>query len=368
MESGSSSQSAATDWEDLQRFLPKAREADIAVWVYLVPPSESPPRTTRYSEPFRLDYVRWATEIAQLARSYPNLTAFVIDDFWGNDLFTPEYVAEMRDAAQAIHPQMAFLPLMYYPQITLDFAEAYADCIDGVVAAYPAGRETIHRARQVLDDRLVEPSHVTISYPWRTRSTPGDAAEITQAAVVEPGDRYIVQFRQKDDYVGPTAGYHFKQILIDGEAVWEEDVAQGSSDWVEVTRDVTPQVKGKHQVALTLRVMDKKGVSNFGVRASWADLTTVGLALSEGDLRSQEGWTTQRRGPWTVEFEPERGGAGRFHIPLVVMTAANARQYEKRWGKEGTSERIRDKVQMALDAMRDGECEGVVTYCLNKHV
>ena len=30
------------------------------VWVYLAPPSESPPHTTLYSEPFRCDYRRWA--------------------------------------------------------------------------------------------------------------------------------------------------------------------------------------------------------------------------------------------------------------------------------------------------------------------
>ena len=32
---------AATDWEDLQRFLPKAAEAGLEVWVYLVPPSDA---------------------------------------------------------------------------------------------------------------------------------------------------------------------------------------------------------------------------------------------------------------------------------------------------------------------------------------
>ena len=35
---------AATDWDDLKLFLPKAAQAGIAVTVYLVPPSESPPQ------------------------------------------------------------------------------------------------------------------------------------------------------------------------------------------------------------------------------------------------------------------------------------------------------------------------------------
>jgi len=60
---------ASTDWDDLKLFLPKAAAAGIDVWVYLVPPSESPPRTTAYSEPFRLDYGRWAEEIARFRSS-----------------------------------------------------------------------------------------------------------------------------------------------------------------------------------------------------------------------------------------------------------------------------------------------------------
>ena len=45
---------AATDWEDFKLFLPRAREHQIKVWVTLVPPSESPPHTGQFSEPFRL--------------------------------------------------------------------------------------------------------------------------------------------------------------------------------------------------------------------------------------------------------------------------------------------------------------------------
>ncbi|MBC7289646.1 MAG: hypothetical protein H5T86_16740, partial [Armatimonadetes bacterium] len=57
---------AETDWDDLTRFLPLAREAGIDVWVYLVPPSEPPP-----SQPFGLDFVRWGQEIAKLSLQHP---------------------------------------------------------------------------------------------------------------------------------------------------------------------------------------------------------------------------------------------------------------------------------------------------------
>src|SRR5262249_49918170 len=49
----------ATDWDDLQLLLPRAREHGIRIWGSIVPPSESPPRVKAYAEPFRLDYKRW---------------------------------------------------------------------------------------------------------------------------------------------------------------------------------------------------------------------------------------------------------------------------------------------------------------------
>jgi hypothetical protein len=143
---------ASTDWEDLKLFLPKAAEAGIAVTAYLVPPSESPPHAKWYSEPFRLDYTRWAEEIARLSLEHPNLTSWVIDDFYANrELFTPAYVGEMRARAKKINPRLVFMPLMYYGEITASFAADYRPVIDGVVAAYPKDREEIGRARAVLD-------------------------------------------------------------------------------------------------------------------------------------------------------------------------------------------------------------------------
>ena len=107
---------APTDWDDLKLFLPKAAEAGIEVWVYLVPPSESPPKYgSQYSEPFRLDYHRWAEEIARLSLQHPNLTAWVIDDFYANHaFFTPAYLREMQTRSKGINPRLAFLPLMYF--------------------------------------------------------------------------------------------------------------------------------------------------------------------------------------------------------------------------------------------------------------
>jgi hypothetical protein len=164
---------AASDWDDLQLFLPKAAEANISVWVYLVPPSESRPRTTRDSEPFRTDYPRWAAEIARLSLRHPNLAAWVIDDFYANrKFFTPAYIAQMQQQAHAVNPRLRFLPLMYFREITPHFVREYRAVVDGVVVAYPRDRAEIELAAKILSGASVMPDQ--LSCPSATRTVAGD--------------------------------------------------------------------------------------------------------------------------------------------------------------------------------------------------
>jgi hypothetical protein len=128
---------AATDWDDLKLFLPRAREKDIQVWVTLVPPSESPPRTRQFSEPFRLDYLRWATEIAKLSVQETNLVAWSLDDFsYDTNTFTVEYTAKMIEDSHRISPSLAFVPCLYYGHITPRLAEQYGPFVDGILFPY----------------------------------------------------------------------------------------------------------------------------------------------------------------------------------------------------------------------------------------
>jgi hypothetical protein len=128
---------AATDWEDLKLFLPRAREHRIKVWVTLVPPSESPPHTRQFSEPFRLDYQRWAVEIAKLSVQQPNLVAWSLDDFsYDSKIFTLEYMEQMVKGAQAINPKLAFVPCLYYGHVTPQLAAKYRPFLDGVLFPY----------------------------------------------------------------------------------------------------------------------------------------------------------------------------------------------------------------------------------------
>jgi hypothetical protein len=129
---------AFTDWDDLKLILPRAREKGIRIWGSLVPPSESPPRTKKYAEPFKLDYERWAVEFARLSLQEPNLVAWSIDDFTHNlaKTYTPAYVSKMLDASRKINPKLAFVPCCYFPTIKPAFVTNYCSLIDGILFPY----------------------------------------------------------------------------------------------------------------------------------------------------------------------------------------------------------------------------------------
>jgi hypothetical protein len=53
-------------------------------------------------------------------------------------------------------------------------------------------------------------------------------------------------------------------------------------------------------------------------------------------------------------------------VPYIVMTAADAGEFRMRHGDPASPERIADWLRMCLQAKREGKCDGVVTYCLDK--
>jgi hypothetical protein len=350
---------APTDWDDLKLFLPKAAEAKLEVWVYLAPPSECPPHTKTYSEPFRCNYERWAEEIARLSLRHPNLTAWVIDDFYGNDeVFTPAYVRRMQSHAKQINPRLAFLPLMYFDEITRRFVDRYREAIDGVVVAYPQDRKEIDDAWAVLNDvtmAAVFPRQLTC--PWSTPSKVGDFAAATVSAKVLAAGRQVVRFGEKDDC---------PWLLVDGTVVWEKDLAEEKSKLREVCVDVSRYAHGKAQVDLTFRLLEKKGVSNFGVHWHLTDLQTEGLEPG-ADFREPQRWRASHRGGLEAGFgEALPPGKAQFHIPYVVMTAADAEEFGMRHDDPASPQRMADWLRMCFEARRDGKCDGVVTYCLDK--
>jgi len=125
------------DISSLRVFLPMAKKARIKVWVTLVPPSESPPFSDHYSEPYKLEYQQWAIALANLSLEFPNLVAWSIDDFVHNlKLFTPAYVKQFLDTSRKINPTFAFLPCCYYKETNVGFVKNYGPFLDGILFPY----------------------------------------------------------------------------------------------------------------------------------------------------------------------------------------------------------------------------------------
>lgn len=358
---------APTDWDDLQLFLPKASDAGIAVWPYLLPPRESPPSPfgSTFSEPFRLDFPRWAQEIARLSLHHPNLTAWAIDDFYlDHAFFTPAYVRSLQSKAKAINPRLAFVPVMYPTEVVRKNVEPYRDLLDGVIVAYLVDLADIERARSVLNG-TDGPVPGEIRFPDDTASRAGDYAMISQSADVEAGKPAVVRFRDQDNYPGRTAGYHVKQLLVDGRVVWEKDVAGGDTDWHDVSVDISGQVQGKTKVRLAFRLLDKQPVGNFGVKWHLADLRASGLRL-DADLSQVEKWQVAVQGDFEAGFGPAPAAPHKQRrLAMISMVAAQKVEFQLRHGAPATPQRIADHLRVSLKAWQAGECDGVVTYCLD---
>ena len=145
------------------------------------------------------------------------------------------------------------------------------------------------------------------AYPWNTASSAGDFAEVRRFYSVLHANHYTIRLGCEDDFLGDTAGYHFKQVLVNGEVVWKKDVASGGPGMESIEVDVTEQVKGKSSVTVALRVIDLQGVTDFGVVAGWSDVEVEGMAPAEGSA-----WQVNTHGTWQALHS---AALGSFQVP-----------------------------------------------------
>ena len=122
-----------------------------------------------------------------------------------------------------------------------------------------------------------------MSFPHYTTSKAGDFISTSEEVAITATNRVKVRFREREDYTGPTSGYHFKQLLLNGKVIWEEDVAGGTNGWRDVAIEFSAAAAGKAELAF--RLFDKHGVGNFGVRTLQL---TARRRYAAGDLVKRE--------------------------------------------------------------------------------
>jgi len=119
----------------VKKFLPMACRENINVWITILPPTEQP--LLGWSEPYRLDFEKWAEELATLSLTHKNLVAWSVDDF-GHNLFffIPKYVEQFIQKAKGINPNFKFVPCLYYWEFPKSFVEKYLSFFDGLLFPY----------------------------------------------------------------------------------------------------------------------------------------------------------------------------------------------------------------------------------------
>ena len=364
-----------TDWDDLRlEFAPAAADAGIDIWVYLVPPSETDQRGGRASRPYVMDYLAWARACAEVSVAQPNVTAWGIDDFeFNQETFTPEYVAQVRAAAREINPGLAFYLCTYYRAATsAEFLAKYGPYLDLVLYPFrfldawneptPAYNATVvrtgleyARAGKIagvtayglqLDDAPTISSTNKAMYgngrlsflvpPVRT--VEGAYAEAAQVVSVDPdAPRYELSFWHNDIFCGRFGdpGKHVKQVTLDGEVIWSEDVRDhGFALYQQCSTlhgpiDVTERLRGRHSATLAFRLYEARGGDEvFPVDVSFDHIETIGFTVMNPGFETTASWRLSTSHgvpvPSIVIVEPHRPRRA-FEAVAAEYHAATAR-------------------------------------------
>ncbi|MBB5790660.1 hypothetical protein [Jiangella mangrovi] len=361
--------------------MPAAQAAGIDIMVYIVPPSEcflrpEPHLDGRCSRPFDMDYVAWARAIAELSVEFPNVKSWGIDDFLSGPvnqaLFTPEYLAEVRAAQDAVNPDLKWYVTLYHGEINPESMERIDGALDGVIYPYnsiantidpteleyrldtalevtqPAGQELVllvyngrfldgiihpdeRYAAEVLDraEPYVRDGRITgvIAYAgpidldkhapswdhWGhtgygslslsvsnfVSTANGAFASASQVVAVDPAaGTKTLSFRHHDPDEGGLTGYQFKQVLVNGEVVWNQDIVGDARDtWIDATVDLTDALAGLTEATVTFRLYHQTGIGWWPHDLRIDDVTGSGLTVVNGGFETPSDWTMNRSGP-----------------------------------------------------------------------
>jgi len=228
------------------------------------------------------------------------------DDFEG-------VAATLQQIRAAVEPFGLHLILMVYA--TKMSVAQYPPSAPYVAGALRAGLAAAKRgeirgvvtyamAKEFQVDACGFAHHLNLVVPSETPTRVGDFVSATQAVRIDArADTHQLRFFEQDSYPAGTAGYHFKQLLVNGKTVWSVDVAADPAlTWTEHTFDLTPYVKGTSRATIAFRLYDEKGVSNFGVRMSIAGMSGTGMVLDNVDFTERTGWSFMQQGPASAQY------------------------------------------------------------------
>lgn len=146
-----------------------------------------------------------------------------------------------------------------------------------------------------------------------TGTSAGDHAEAKQEVRVDPrAAKKELTFSHRDPF-GPWAlkDYQFKQLLVDGQVVWESDIsADAGYTWAKTTVDLTAALAGKQKATIAFRLFHKNGVGHWPTDVSIDDVRARGLTLRNGDFENASAWelseTNEGFRTFIDQYRPDR--------------------------------------------------------------
>jgi len=215
-----------------------------------------------------------------------------------------------------------------------------------------------------------------MSFPKDTVSKTGSYIKIEQNVSINIDDimkidSYLLSFMIYDEYISientSAKGYHIKQVLIDDNVVWEDDVI-GDEGLLFVELDISKYIKpfinsSKYTFNLTLRLIENKSVSNFPISVWWSNLSINNITVLNSNFTGEGGWDIYASDDsWQSNYEVFEN----YNIPLYVMLYV---------GDPGGSlfnqpfpslDYIKNTLDIAYEAISEHKAAGIITYCMYK--
>ncbi|MGA8941867.1 MAG: hypothetical protein WB502_04005 [Thermoactinomyces sp.] len=164
-------------------------------------------------------------------------------------------------------------------------------------------------------------------------------AEWTQKIYIKPRQHYFLSFWHLSVTPARYQSIPFvKQIRINYQVVWEQEISPGNPDWKQEKIDVTPYLKGKTHATLSLRlVKHRKGIYPWNF-TGFDQLKGDGFEIENGDFEQDGGWvfkTATRAIVGEILFYDENREARiyqavnkhihAYHLYQSLLAAANPR-------------------------------------------
>ncbi len=147
------------------------------------------------------------------------------------------------------------------------------------------------------------------------------SSTVIPVLVHPPAGGCVLSAWVKDSYYGPRKGYLRKQVLLDSQVIWEEDVEGDEGGWQHLVLDLNRYVKDKKSVELTFRLQADKAVTDPAAEFCECyyyvdDVHLFGGSVVVGDFEADGGWTyheqdwpwSYRKGRWSGESRSGKYG------------------------------------------------------------